>query len=1206
MRFAASLALALVSSFALAAPPPNDTCAGAEVVPSTLPYLSPLIADISDATTTGETLTKSCGGSAPSRSVWYVFTPPSTGTYKFSTCADQGTGTTVDDTTMAIFTSGGGCLGPFTEIANGCDDDGCNQEANQSVVSAPLTAGQTYYLVVWKYNATAPTAGHTALQVRVTQPPVPGNDVCGGAQTLALDRVALGTSEGASDDFQIPDSGFACFAGVAQTPANLTGRDVVYGFTAPTTGNYGFQVRTRMGADNPALIIASACPSGTGPQPVNACVAAANHNANTAGATFSASAEHTACVPLTAGAQVWAVVDAVAYASGASHEIEVNECTAEVEPNNTPATSNALACPVTGGIAVNGDVDFYTLGTMQGRAFALVDGVFSSNTDFDLRVTTATSTLEYDDINADVPFGGASAVIAGTPVNGQTYLRVNHFSGTVQSTPYQVYGVIQPGSPGPIAEQEPNDTVATAFGGQRLYFNGELAQNDAGPSPDVDVFSVPAQVGELLFVALDGDPLRNGTPLNAALDLLDPSGAVVMSVDDTGASSNTSTDAGTLTATNPQSPGEAFVFRVRTTGLHAVRVRSGSLTAIAGSGDYLLSITKGCQPVTLGPSPTIATVSPTSGPIAGGTVVTVTGTNFDPAAQVSFGGQAASAVTVAGSTSLTATSPVSTVPGPVSVLVRNPDGQQANRTSGFTYTAAAPTLSALSPSTGSTDGGLTVTLTGTNFYAGATVRFGANTAGAVVVTSATSLTCVSPPGTPGASQVSVTNVDSQTSGTQPFTYVAPPPSVSTVTPTSGPIGGGTVVTLAGGNFQTGASVSFDGIAATNVTVTSVSSLTATTPAHDAGVAVVGVRNPDGQEGFRPSGFTFVPPPPPTVTQVAPVQGTALGGTSVTVTGTNFLTGATVSFGGALATNVVVNSATSISCLTPARPAGQVAVVVTNPGGGQGTRANGYTYVAPPAPTLTGVAPSSGSINGGTAVTLTGTNFAPGATVSFGGTTAMMATVVSPTQITTTTPAHAAGQVDVQVRNADNQTATRQMGFTYVAPPAPTLTEVSPAVGAANFATLVVLKGTNFENGATVTFGGVAATDVVVNSVTNISCRTPPLPAGAVDVAVRNPDNQNVTLAGGYTYEAMTETDAGRDAGAVDGGGGGAGGGSGSDAGGGAGGGLVVPDAGRDSGMADAGVAPPKKGGCGCTSFDGASLSLASLLFLGMRSRRRKS
>jgi hypothetical protein len=166
---------------------------------------------------------------------------------------------------------------------------------------------------------------------------------------------------------------------------------------------------------------------------------------------------------------------------------------------------------------------------------------------------------------------------------------------------------------------------------------------------------------------------------------------------------------------------------------------------------------------------------------------------------------------------------------------------------------------------------------------------------------------------------------------------------------------------------------------------------------------------------------------PTITKISPNSGSTNGGTAVTITGTNFVSGATVTFGGTAATNVTVVSSTSITATTPAYAAGVVNVMVSD-SGGSATLTNGFTYVGSP-PTISKISPNSGSTNGGTAVTITGTNFISGATVTFGGTAATNVTVVSSTSITATTPAHAAGAVNVVVTDSSGS-GTLTNGFTY--------------------------------------------------------------------------------------------------------------------------------------------------------------------------------
>ena len=129
-----------------------------------------------------------------------------------------------------------------------------------------------------------------------------------------------------------------------------------------------------------------------------------------------------------------------------------------------------------------------------------------------------------------------------------------------------------------------------------------------------------------------------------------------------------------------------------------------------------------------------------------------------------------------------------------------------------------------------------------------------------------------------------------------------------------------------------------------------------------------------------------------------------------------------------------------------------------------------------APAVSSVSPNSGSTAGGTAVTITGTNFASGATVAFGGTVATNVVVASGTTIMATTPAGIAGAATVSV-TTNGQSASLINGFTYTG--VPTVSSVSPNSGSTAGGTAVTITGTNFATGATVTFGGTAATGVVV-------------------------------------------------------------------------------------------------------------------------------
>ncbi|MCI0342714.1 MAG: IPT/TIG domain-containing protein [Planctomycetales bacterium] len=515
----------------------------------------------------------------------------------------------------------------------------------------------------------------------------------------------------------------------------------------------------------------------------------------------------------------------------------------------------------------------------------------------------------------------------------------------------------------------------------------------------------------------------------------------------------------------------------------------------------------------IGPSPTVTSLNPTSGTVLGGTTVTITGTNFASGATVLFGSNLATVSTVT-ATQIVVISPAGSAIGPTTVTVTNPGGGSGSLTNGYNYLGSPPTITGINPATGASTGGTTVTITGTNFYPGATVTFGSVVATPSSITS-TQIVVTTPSVSPalGPTNVTVTNTDGQSvTSAGGFNFLGPAPGFTSVTPTTGPNTGGTTVTISGTNFFAGATVTIGGAAATVSTISS-TQIVATTGsvAPSVGPSNVVVTNVDGQSATGTGVFTYTGPSP-TVTSVSPNVGPTFGGQTVTVTGTNFVSGATVTFGGNLATSVTVVNSTTITCVTPAGT-GSVNVVVTNADGNFGTGIGAYSYTTVG---VGSVSPSGGPPAGGTFVTITGWGFAAGATVTFGGSAATSVTVVSSTSITAVTPSGTVGtSVTVTVTNTDTSTGSLANGFTYNNPPS--LTSVSPASGPETGGTLITLTGTFFASGATVTVGGTAATSVTFVSSTTLTAVTPAGTAGAVAVTVTNPDTQSSTLASGFTY-----------------------------------------------------------------------------------------
>ncbi len=520
----------------------------------------------------------------------------------------------------------------------------------------------------------------------------------------------------------------------------------------------------------------------------------------------------------------------------------------------------------------------------------------------------------------------------------------------------------------------------------------------------------------------------------------------------------------------------------------------------------------GDDPVEPTPTPSITLVAPNSGPALGGGTVTIAGSGFTGTPTVTFGGTAATGVTVSGGVSITATVPAGS-PGPVTVTVVNADGKSGSLANGYTY-IGAPSVTSVTPASGTIAGGNSVTITGSGFVAVPTVTFGGTAATNVAFVSSTSITAIVPAHAAGPVAVAVRNTDGQT-GTMNngYTYVAPP-TITSATPGQGPAAGGTVVTIAGTGFVSGATVTFGGTAATAVTVgAGGTSLTATTPAHAAGTVTVVVTNPDGQGSTLTNGFTYNPSP--TVTSVTPNSSTIAGGVSVVISGTGFAGVPTVTFGGTAGTNVVVASSTQLSVTVPAHTAGAVTVVVTNQDGQSGSLANAFTYRGPP--TVASVAPVQGPAIGGTAVTVNGTGFVEGATVTFGGTPATGVSVgAGGTSISATTPPHTPGAATVVVTNPDGQSAQWADAFTYLA--GPIVTNITPNFGSTTGGgPTVVIEGTGFLPNATVAFGASGATSVTVVSTTRLNVILPPSNPGVVDVLVTNADGQFFRLPNSFTY-----------------------------------------------------------------------------------------
>ncbi|MGW5332789.1 IPT/TIG domain-containing protein [Streptomyces bauhiniae] len=320
--------------------------------------------------------------------------------------------------------------------------------------------------------------------------------------------------------------------------------------------------------------------------------------------------------------------------------------------------------------------------------------------------------------------GGTTVTLTGTGMTGATAVRfgsTNATSFTVNSAT-QITAVSPPRAAGPVAVTVIHPT---------------------GNSNSVTFTYVVAQVPQVTGVSPANGPTAGGTTV--VLTGTGFSGATAVTFGGVPATSFLVNSATQITAVTPPGvPGSA-----------EVRVSTPGGTSAPDTFFFYAA------------PPTLQSGDPVQGPTAGGTVVTLNGTNLLNAGAVLFGATNATSFTVVSATQITASAPPGT--GSVPITVVTPGGTSNALT--FTY-VAPPTLTALVPSSGPTSAGTVVTLTGSNLATTSAVTFGGSLAPFTVV-SDTKVTAVAPAGAPGPVTVTITTAGGTSPGL-PYTRTAAP------------------------------------------------------------------------------------------------------------------------------------------------------------------------------------------------------------------------------------------------------------------------------------------------------------------------------------------------------------------------------------------------------------------------------------------------
>ncbi len=309
------------------------------------------------------------------------------------------------------------------------------------------------------------------------------------------------------------------------------------------------------------------------------------------------------------------------------------------------------------------------------------------------------------------------------------------------------------------------------------------------------------------------------------------------------------------------------------------------------------------------PPPAVSGLSPTAGSTNGRSPVTITGTEFTGASQVTFGASPAESFTVLSPTTIRALTP----PGSetVDVSVTTPAGTSAAMPAdrySYVLRGPAPSVSGLSPAAGAEAGATSVRISGSAFSEATAVEFGSVPATHFTVESDSAIEAVSPPGS-GTVDVTVTGPGGLSADVAAdrfaFLSAGPPPAITGLSPKKGPSPGGTTVIISGSNLGLTSAVSFGGIPASSFEVLSQTKVSAASPPSTSGAAAVRVTTPAGtsQEGSKDV-FTYGIP---VVTSISPSSGPRAGGTTVSVSGSGFALGALTAF------KIGKYAATSVEC-----------------------------------------------------------------------------------------------------------------------------------------------------------------------------------------------------------------------------------------------------------------------------------------------------
>ena len=392
--------------------------------------------------------------------------------------------------------------------------------------------------------------------------------------------------------------------------------------------------------------------------------------------------------------------------------------------------------------------------------------------------------------------------------------------------------------------------------------------------------------------------------------------------------------------------------------------------------------------------PVITSITPASGPSAGGIAVQIRGLNFSTGGDVTVGGRTCPS-TAWSNIAVTCTLPAGE--GTNQPVVVSVDGQSAP---GVNFSYMAPEITSFNPASLPTAGGGPLQINGVNFGLTPTVTV-ADKPCPVQTSTHTQILCTAPAGEGTASVV--LNSGGQTSNTARIAFQRP--ELTSITPLSGPQTGGTTLQVFGTNLGITPSVTV-GTLPCPVISRALNEIRCTVPPSD----TPGQQRVVVTAGGQASGYQlFDYIASPSIAGASPFSLPTAGGISLTISGSNFGSSfGTVMIGSAICIPSTWTN-TAIVCTAPAGEGSPMLSVKTSDDRTSNTIRLSYV-----APMITSINPASGPAAGGTTIEVMGTNFGLNAVVTVGGQPCVPVMPQSHQRYVCTVPAGAAGPAPVML------------------------------------------------------------------------------------------------------------------------------------------------------------------------------------------------